>query len=69
MKRIGKSSFNPASIESMGFKTFKEVYGDKVEGFPVDVAFKLITGKNPPKKDGAVRKTKKDSGEDESPKG
>lgn len=61
--RIGKTTFNPSSIEMMGFKTFKEVYQNKLDGVSPEVAYKLITGKNP-KKHAIVRKTENDHTED-----
>ena len=62
--QIDNTYFNKAACSRLDFKEFKQAFEGKLTKTPVEVAYKLVTGNNPPSKSGTIRKSKKQGGED-----
>lgn len=63
MKKVDNISFNEKEVLNLSYKEFSDSFSHLLTKTPVDVAYKLVTGKTPPKKKGYVRKNDKPTGE------
>lgn len=63
--QIDRVSFNKKEVENLGFKEFKNSFSHLLDKTPIEVAYKLATGKNPPTKSKDVRTHKDSTGEEQ----
>lgn len=59
MKQVDNISFNEKEVSNLSYKEFSNSFSHLLTKTPVDVAYKLVTGKTPPKKKSHVRKNDK----------